>query len=604
MQGLILAAGMGKRLQFLTENNPKCMVKVNGVTLIERALRQLDKLHLSRVVVVVGYRGSQLIEYIKSLKIKTPICFVDNPIYNQTNNIYSLSLAKEYLKMEDTILLESDLIFEDKILEDLLYDKRENLALVDKYERWMDGTCLKLGNNDEIEEFIPGKRFQYRDIDSYYKTVNIYKFSKKFSEMYYVPFLEAYTKALGMNQYYEEVLRVITILDNQEIKAKRLEGQVWYEVDDIQDLDIASSFFEEDEYKKLDKIQSRYGGYWRYPKLLDFCCPVNQYFPPQKLLDEITASLGTLITKYPSGIEVNSLLASKILEVKQEHVLVGNGIPELIKSLMSKINGKTGIIQTIFNEYSKRNQGEILTYIPDNNELKYSIEDIINFFESKKIENLIIANPDNSSGNYITKSNMLKLVEWAKNKNIRLIIDESFIDYSDEEDGSLIAEDYLNAYKGLCIIKSISESHGIPGIRLGTFVTADTDLLKSMKEDISIWNINSISEFYMQISEKYKKEYVNALKELRSIRNKFINDLSRIDSIEVWESQSNHIMIRLKKGFTSREIAKRLLIENNILVKDLSTKLASDKEQFIRVAISSKEKNNVLVESLSTILKD
>ena len=286
MQAIILAAGMGKRLKELTRENTKCMVKVNNVTLIDRMLHQLDERNLSRIVIVTGYQGRKLIEYIKTLGIATPLSFVDNPVYDRTNNIYSLMLAKDYLLQEDTVLLESDLIFEDSVLETLLDDPRETLALVDRYESWMDGTCIKLGEDDTIEAFVPGKKFVFEDIAEYYKTVNIYKFSRHFSRTHYVPFLEAYSMALGNNEYYEQVLRVITMLDEPEIKAKRLEGQLWYEIDDVQDLDIASSMFSPDEEEKVALIRGRYGGYWRYPKLTDFCYLVNPYFPPQKLADE------------------------------------------------------------------------------------------------------------------------------------------------------------------------------------------------------------------------------------------------------------------------------------------------------------------------------
>ena len=138
MQAIILAAGMGKRLKDLTANNTKCMVKVNGITLIERSLRQLDELGLKQIVIVVGYEGKKLIDFISTLGIHTPILYVDNPIYDKTNNIYSLALAKEYLLEDDTLLLESDLIFEEGILKKLMEDPRETLALVDKYESWMD----------------------------------------------------------------------------------------------------------------------------------------------------------------------------------------------------------------------------------------------------------------------------------------------------------------------------------------------------------------------------------------------------------------------------------------------------------------------------------
>ena len=154
MQGLILAAGMGRRLKELTSDNTKCMVKVNGVTLIDRALHQLDALGLSKIVIVVGYEGQKLIDYIATLEIATPICYVNNPIYDKTNNIYSLALAKDYLLQEDTLLLESDIIFEDSVLRAIVDDPRETLALVDKYESWMDGTCIKIGEDDSIGAFI------------------------------------------------------------------------------------------------------------------------------------------------------------------------------------------------------------------------------------------------------------------------------------------------------------------------------------------------------------------------------------------------------------------------------------------------------------------
>ena len=230
MQGLILAAGMGKRLKQLTDNNTKCMVKVNGVTMIERALRILDRKGLSKIVIVVGYKGQNLKEYVKELDIKTPIIFIDNPIYDKTNNIYSLALAKDYLCIEDTLILESDIVFEESIIDELLEDDRETLALVDKFESWMDGTCMELNDEDCIINFIPGKHLKFSEKENYYKTVNIYKFSSKFSSNTYVPFLSAYEKAMGENEYYESVIKLIAMLETKELRAKRLNGQLWYEV--------------------------------------------------------------------------------------------------------------------------------------------------------------------------------------------------------------------------------------------------------------------------------------------------------------------------------------------------------------------------------------
>ncbi len=602
MQGIILAAGMGSRLKNLTQKKPKCMVEVSGTTLIERALRQLDKLKLNRIVIVTGYSCETLINFIEGFDINTPIVFVNNEIYDKTNNIYSLYLAKDYLESDDTLLLESDLIFENSILQQLVNDKRESLALVDKYESWMDGTCLIVGENDEIESFVPGRKFDFTNSNNYYKTVNIYKFSKDFSRRYYVPFLEAYSKALGYNEYYEEVLRIITILDNPIIKAKKLNGELWYEIDDEADLDIAESFFPKDDYDRLDKIQYRYGGYWRYPKLTDFCCPINSFYPPQKMKDEIVASFNSLVTQYPSGNEVNSLLAGKIYGIDHNMVIVGNGIPELIREIMNQVHGKVGIIQTAFNEYTRRVQGEKIVYTPDSEDFSYTVNDLIRYFSKQKVDSLIISNPDNSSGNFILRDDMEQLVQWCDNNGITIVVDESFIDYA-EWSYSLLEEDVLAKYKKLVVIRSISEPHGMPGIRLGILASADQEIIDNIRQNISIWNVNSIAEFYMQIFEKYKKQYLISLAEIIKERKRFIEQLSLIEGIRVIESQSNHLMVEITNGLTARDVTKMLLNECNILVKDLSVKRMNINHQYIRIAIRSSKENDNFVCCLTNVLK-
>ena len=573
------------------------MVKVNGVTLIDRMLHQIEKHHLSRIVIVVGYEGRKLIDYIGTLDIKTPIVYVENPIYDKTNNIYSLALAKDWLIKEDTLLFESDLIFEDAVLDALVSDPRDTLALVDKYESWMDGTCVKIAPDDSIEAFVPGKKFKFDEIKEYYKTVNLYKFSKHFSVTHYVPFLDAYQSALGQNEYYEQVLRVITMLDDPEIKAKRLEGQRWYEIDDIQDLDIAESIFSPDEDERVKLLQSRYGGYWRYPKLLDFCYLVNPYFPPAKMKDELRASFDTLLTEYPSGMRVNSLLAAKNFGVHQENILVGNGAAELIKSLMSCLTGKTGFVRPTFDEYPNRYAREdSVDFIPDNRDYAYTAEDLIAYFDDKEISNLIVVNPDNPSGNYIPKAGLLRLIEWAKQKGIDLVIDESFADFADEPDNTLIEQAILSDNQHLFIMKSISKSYGVPGLRLGVLASGNIETIAKMKKDVAIWNINSFGEFYMQIEEKYKKDYATALIRIRAERERFQKELARIRGFRVIPSQANYVMVELDDDISPKDLLKRLLIKHNLLIKELTTKTKG--RNYLRLAVRNKEDNDVLIAAL------
>ena len=602
MQAIILAAGMGKRLKELTRDNTKCMVKVNGVALIDRMLNQLEQHNLSRIVIVVGYHGQKLIDYIGTLNIKTPIVYVNNPDYDKTNNIYSLALAKDWLCKEDSLLFESDLIFEDSVIEELISDPRETLALVDKYESWMDGTCMKLGADDSIEAFLPGNKITFNETKDYYKTVNIYKFSRHFSETHYVPFLEAYRTALGQNEYYEQVLRVITMLDDPEIKAKRLTGQSWYEIDDIQDLDIAESIFTPDEDERVKRLQGRYGGYWRYPKLIDFCYLVNPYFPPDKMKDEIRASFDTLLVEYPSGMHINSLLAAKNFGVRQESIIVGNGAAELIKSLMEHLEGKVGFVRPTFEEYPNRYDSEkSVSYVPQNNDYSYSADDLISFFSDSGISSLVIVNPDNPTGNYIPKKDILRIVDWCKDNNISIIIDESFVDFSDEEDSSLIKQDILDKNKHLFIMKSISKSYGVPGLRLGVLASGDSLMIDKLKKDVSIWNINSFAEFYMQIAEKYNKDYAAALVRFREERKRYQKELEKIEGIRVIPSQANYLMVELDPRLSSKELLKRLLIHHNLLIKELASK--TEGKNYLRLAIRNTEDNDVLIAAMKKEIK-
>ena len=595
MQAIILAAGMGKRLKELTKNNTKCMVRVNGVTLIDRMLHQIEKQNVSRIVIVVGYEGQKLIDYINTLNIKTPITFINNDIYDKTNNIFSLALAKDYLCKEDTLLFESDLIFEDSVLETLVMDPRDTLALVSKYEPWMDGTCVTLKEDDSIESFVPGKQFKFSDCDTYYKTVNIYKFSKDFSKNYYVPFLEAYQKALGENEYYEQVLRVITMLDDPIIKAKRLNGQKWYEIDDIQDLDIAESIFAEGG-EKVKKLQSRYGGYWRYTGLLDFCYLVNPYFPTRKLKEELKNSFDTLLTQYPSGMKVNSLIAAKNFGIHQENIVVGNGAAELIKSLMDLTPGKVGFARPTFEEYPNRHDEENSVYfVPQNKDFSYTADDLITFFEGKGLVTLVVVNPDNPSGNYIPKKELFSLIEWTKKNGIELVVDESFVDFAEEEDSTLIHQEILDAYPHLFVMKSISKSYGVPGLRLGILASGDTEMIEQMKKDVAIWNINSFAEYYLQIYEKYRKDYAMALTKIKAERNRFETELSKIKGIRVISSQANYVMIELTEGKTTEELVQNLLDKYNILIKDLKSKTGGE---YLRIAVRNTADNNALLNAL------
>ena len=613
MQAIILAAGMGRRLGELTKENTKCMVPVNGVRLIDRLLGQLSQLSLNRIIIVVGYKGKELRDYIESAYLSpltshhSPlnIEFAENPIYDKTNNIYSLSIVKDKLQEDDTLLIESDLIFSDRLFPMLLDNPYPNLALVAKYESWMDGTMVRLDEDQNIVNFVSKEAFDYADVNSYYKTVNIYKLSREFLQHQYVPFLDAYTKAVGNNEYYENVLRIISLLNSHNMKALPIGNERWYEIDDKQDLDIAEAIFADDQ-DVLRKYYGRYGGFWRFPQMLDFCYLVNPYFPSKRMKDELRSNFDTLLTEYPSGMKVNTLIASKCFGVSEPYIVPGNGAAELIKVLMETTEGKTGFIRPTFEEYPNRyDKDSQVTFVPQNEDYRYTADDLMAFFGDKDIQTLMVINPDNPSGNFIPKADVLRLAQWCEDKGIRLVVDESFVDFSiDYATNSLLSDEILEAYPHMAVMKSISKSFGVPGLRLGILASADKALIAQMKKEVSIWNLNSFAEFFMQIYNKHEKDYQKACEKFVAERDSFECQLRTVPFLRVMPSQANYFLCEVLPPYTAKEIVIYMLRHHNILTRDCSQKPGLDPDkQYMRIAVRNHEDNTRLVEALKLFSK-
>ena len=601
MQALMLAAGMGKRLGKYTENATKCMVPVNGKTLIEYAIESLIEAKIKRLTLVVGYKKVVLKDFLKDKYKEIEINYIDNDVYDTTNNIYSLYLAKDVLAQDDTILLESDLIFDKNIIKEIIEDKNPNLAVVSPFETWMDGTCALIDDQNVIKGILGKSEFNWDKTNHYYKTVNIYKFSKEFATTVYMPFLKAYQTAYGKNEYYETVLKVISFLGNSTFKAHSVDGSRWYEIDDPADLAIAETRFSAGK-QHLNNMARAFGGYWRFPSMLDYCYLVNPFFPPKSLVEEMKANFESLLESYPSGDKQQSLLAGKIFGINSEYVAVGNGAAELIAGYADFINGKVVVPYPTFNEYPERFGDSRTVWLKTDDNFSYTLDDILDCVEKNDAKSVLLINPENPSGHFFTESEMFILLEKLKEKNVNLIFDESFIDFAEKDIRySLIKDEILEKYPNLIVIKSISKSYGVPGIRLGVLASSNKDFVYKITRHTSIWNINSYGENFLQIFDKYKKFYSIGCDKIAEERNRFTNLLKEFSWLEVYPSQANYVLCKILDKISSEDLAIKLLDEYNIFIKDLSSKKGFENGQYIRLAVRNTEDNDKLIAALKEI---
>jgi histidinol-phosphate/aromatic aminotransferase/cobyric acid decarboxylase-like protein len=573
------------------------MVQVADKTLIERAVLALKAANINRLIMVVGYQKENLKSFIAKNISDMEIVYIDNDNYNNTNNIYSLYLAKEWLTKDDTILLESDLIYEDSIISDLVNCKYKNVVTVAKYEQWMDGTVITVDNSDTVIDFIEKKDFIIDNINNYYKTVNIYKFSKEFSQKQYIPFLEAYIKAYGENEYYELALKAIAHLSRSNLKALKLENKKWYEIDDAQDLDIANCMFSNSN-DMLHMYHKRFGGYWRFKDVKDYCYLVNPYFPPNSMIDKINYFSNQLICQYPSGMDVQNLNAARIFGIDESEILVGNGAAELINVIGRISTGKVAVSVPTFNEYVRCFPNCDIQPIPAN-ETNYSFDvpKMLDMIDS--VDTMVIINPDNPSGSFIQYDDIIKIIDKCHEQNKRILIDESFADFANEEvKYTLISSAILQKYKNLIVIKSISKSYGVPGIRLGIMASGDSSLLKRIRENLAVWNINSFAEYFMQIFTLYQNDYRLSCNKICKERNRMYEELNKITFLKVYPSEANYFLCQTI-NVNSTKLANWLLMNYNILIKDLSGKNGFQDGEYIRLAVKNKEDNDFLLGALN-----
>ena len=597
MQALMLAAGMGKRLKKYTNDNTKCMLEVAGKKLIDRAIESIKKAKIKRFVLVIGYKGEELRRYIEEKYLSSDIefVFIENRDYATTNNIYSLWLARNEMSNDDTILLESDLIFEDKVISDMVKNSDKNLVAVAKYQEWMDGTVVLL-DTDKIKQMLSKKMMVNELISQYYKTVNIYKFSKEFFSNIYLPFMEAYQKAVGKNSYYESVLSCILNIDNVQLSSFDMSDTEWYEIDDEQDLEIAEAKFSKGK-EKYEKTLSKWGGYWRY-NLIDAAFLVNPYFPTNSMIDKIKRNFQVLISQYPSCLSLQNLNAARIFNIEKEKIIVGNGAAELINNLGQILaNKKIAVSMPVFNEYIRCFKNSELVFI-DNSQVNYEFNYDEFYANLDKVDCVMIVTPDNPTGFHIPHNKLIEMIASAKEKKVQIVVDESFADFADHDKKySLISDEILDRYPNLVVIKSISKSYGNPGLRLGILASSDLAMIEKFKSLMAIWNINSFAEYYLQIHNLYAQFYTESCHRIAEERNRISNILGKYKNIKVFDSQANYIMIELLEH-SSKQVAIKMLEDDKILVKDLSEKKIFKKHNFMRIAVKSEEENNLILKSI------
>ncbi len=594
MKALILAAGFGNRMSPLTNNKHKTLLEIDGEPIMDRIVNSLLINSINKILVVTGYRSEELTSHLLNKFPNVEFEFVHNERYRETNNIYSLSLAFEQNVIdEDILLIESDLIYTSDVITKAIKSKFDNVALVSPYAIGLDGTVVQVQNSQITNIFPPHLQDENFNLFDKFKTLNIYKFSKEFCNNEFKKLLTYYANVIDDNCYYELILGILIYMQKRTIFCEIIENDKWVEVDDPNDMMGAEFVF--NKKNRLNILEGSFGGYWNF-EILDFCFIRNMYFPTTSVMAEIRNNLTWLLHNYGSKQKILNTKLSYVLQYKEENLIVLNGAAQIFPILKTILKDRNVLIPTpTFGEYNR-----IV-----NNHITYS--DSIGFNQDEITEKLklsdsiVFVNPNNPTGSVLSTEWILELSN--SNPDKLFIIDESFIEFSEQK--SIISYLENSSNDNVLVIRSMSKSYGMPGVRLG-FVYTNNELIKQkIVENLPIWNLNSVAEFFLEIILKNKRSLTNSFAQTKIDRNDFRNKLQDQYFIDqAYESEANFLLISIDNTIhDSSDLVLYLLNEHNIYIKEVTDKLKKENFRFYRIAIRLPHENDLLITALNSFFK-
>jgi len=360
------------------------------------------------------------------------------------------------------------------------------------------------------------------------------------------------------------------------------------------------------EYKtqaqKYEFISGQHGGYYRHD-FVDHAYLYNLYFPPKSVFDHFKNQINDLVLNYPVAQGDLADLVGKVINQPAERIVVGNGAAELIKIVSGHLAKKVIVPVPSFNEYANAApQGQAIEFPLEAPSFELDIEKFAAEAQRSKADVAIVVTPNNPTSMIVPKADLIKLAQKLAADDCILIIDESFIDFTQDSD-KFTLENELEDYPNMVIFKSMSKAYGICGLRIGYLLTANIAFAQAVRNGVHIWNINGFAEEFLRILPAYRNDFVQSCKKVMLDRDKLYEMLCAIDGMKVYKPDANYIFCRLPdSALSAPEFTRNLFIKHNMYIKHCQGKTLNDSDRYIRIASRTQLENCKLVEAIVKIL--
>ncbi len=353
----------------------------------------------------------------------------------------------------------------------------------------------------------------------------------------------------------------------------------------------------------LDEISRIYG--IDKSCILNFGGNVNPLGLPQSVKRAIRENASDAPTLYPdvSYIELKKAIG-EYTGIDSAHILTGNGSTELIALCINAVKPKKAVIVSpAYSEYLK--QIELVGGSAELFPLREDEEYVLNIDRLKSVlhdgvDLLVICNPNNPTGTYITCAEIRELLEHCLKHGIRLMIDETYVEFA-SPDKQVSAMPLAEEYKNLFIVRGTSKFFACPGLRLGYGACSDREITEYISSHRDSWSVNIFAELSGKVMFRDRKFIEKTRSLITSERERIFGELYGCGDIHIYDSQANFFLVRIKReGVTSSQVFERLLAKN-ILIRDCAD-FPYLSDRYIRFCILDKKSNSLLIKELKNIL--
>lgn len=349
-------------------------------------------------------------------------------------------------------------------------------------------------------------------------------------------------------------------------------------------------------------LGTEHGGYWRHD-FTDHAYLYNLYFPPESLFEAFRAKLHELVLNYPAGQSVIAGLVGDLIGQPAERVVVGNGAAELIKIISGTLAKRLIVPVPSFNEYANAAPaGAVVEFALEGPSFALDVDAFAAEAIRTGADFAVVVSPNNPTSLRVPRADLLRLLGLLEDNGCTLIVDESFIDFTDAPYSESLEQD-VATHRNLAVIKSMSKAYGICGLRIGYLLTSKRSLSRRVREGLHIWNLNGFAEEFLHLAPSYREAFIHSCELVRADRAEFYRELSEIPGLTVYEPDANFIFCRLPDDAPSGpEVEHTLFVEHHIYIKHCAEKTMADADRYIRIAVRTGPENHALTQALASVV--